>query len=728
MKIVRRWLRTRWPRTLLSSADRALEDELRHACNPTLSAPSTVWSEVHRFFSYPDDYHVKSGADGTAGVDTHPHLRHILAAQSAAMQGKAVSAAAHMQAALKALEVVGARLDAGWREDPASEYRIRLLRCLGEMFVSRYGHCDGQGKLAKAEAPGTAPASQPPSDEGPRLHPAAAAYLWSEHAELQRQLGSHANAIEALRRSQALQGVAAADAVAGLAMAAARLALESDSRDLLEQARQWILSAAPEASLARIDLEIFRGQVELAVAERSGTGPERQAEAARNAIRALLQARSLAKDGGDGLFKTLFAASESWLRLANDRHWDAEMASGHAVPRQQFRKGLALPKDQRPGHEIGWKDIGDALSSSVYPEHGGRVGRWLAERRPTMPSLVKDRRRLVLEIPYALLGGEPLTGSNFTLAPDHEAAMQRLIDLAAPAMPNFAALRRGLHALYGLDLPGVLLRPRPGRKIVVYLDGVPIGERAIPEPKAAGPWPESQATVPLPGHRHAPEVPDWLESVAPPSDGFPIWVLAAVVQNHLDRFVDGRMRPMGKRLAPARAWMPLVRLLLADRTSLIAPPETANADERHRGPPEALERALCEIVAGRQTPLQAAEALRRSPAFRDRLWGTGSGWTDRRLESSTERALARAVAGSSGAADVPERLAKAIEAQATEHTREDCSRLVLREPALRPWVRALIRHTQPGLPVLAADELAPAHADRLAHGDRLALGAELMQS
>lgn len=623
------------------------------------------------------------------------HLPDALAAQAHALAGRHREAREAMQRALALLE--SAATDPS--QTPAERLHLRTLSALALGFIAREALLEhpagasGEGDMAEAL----------------RRRPDLS-YLWRLQAERSARLSRIVEAIEALDRADAL-GLPAQGLLN--ATLAAAWVLEEEPIDLgrLQRVERRFFNARRphepgegERGLS----EFWHGRLLLAMAEASGGvdaaeaggSPDAVHQLARRALAQLRQAELLLT--GEGAKTAASWAEQARRRLPADE--PAEPLE-HAMLALRLERAdaaaaaRALPRDVRPG----WRGVAQAIAQCPAASHDGSSAidllvPVLRDLRRAEPRRIPLPQRIKLAVPTSL-------------APDDAAMRQVIGDGQRSPTPSITRLREEILRRYGVELPGVHLR---GDSPIVSLsvDGVRVATYLVP------PWPQRLRI----GRRGRPTVEagrrpdeDWLESgldwfglaawLEPESDeigkGLAGGLLASVFASvhlvrYLDRFIGTRdLARLELRVVRPGPVLTMLRLLAADRTPLVA----AELDEPTR------------LVDSRALPpLEGVQAYRARPAIQRRLWGARDRHRGERDLDDAPRDLAARLRAALPAADVPDRIAglSAMLVDELVAWAEAClderSCVLVGDPALQPWLRALLRPRWPDVPVLTKEE------------------------
>lgn len=612
------------------------------------AARSLALAEVQRFLADPRGYRP---AVATAVPDGRglwgAHIATALIAQAQAFNAEHADAAQQMRSA--------AALLPGPRDHMRGERgRNLLLRALLRSFIA-------------GEA-GSTPEPDRPMDEPPLF------YLEQQRAERLAGSGDYLQALDALERGIAFAGPASTEARDGMAVQVAQLALKAASKGhehalaLLDIAEKRHLRPTDghdrRGETNRRNLLYWRGQIALAQAGVSRE-PDASRNAANRAIEHLNQACALdqaetskAQEGVDNfLDATRLALEEAQLQLAEHGSWQEAEAALRA--------------------ESG---ANAALATRI-------AGRCATKRAAVLPQTTPQR--IVLELSATLLQDDPdaeaLIGEGGIEPRDDDAVR-----------PSIGALRRLLWQRFGVTLPGVSVRsiePEGDTSVMLALvDGAPIGERT--QVTAADAWDFQDRDAPWldaqPVQRRKGEV-----SPDPGLDAadYAVWLFGQRVVQVLPRLADReQMQTLGLADLRPEAILPLLRLLLADRTAL------ADYEEALRPLAEA-------VAAGAKDALTAAAAFRDLPGVRTELWGLRGKWEDRELAEEQEAELEARLTTARSAVTIPRPLANSVFELARRRgslpgmkpdplgiprAQSLRPRIVVRSRILRPWLRALL--------------------------------------
>lgn len=335
--------------------------------------------------------------------------------------------------------------------------------------------------------------------------------------------------------------------------------------------------------------------------------------------------------------------------------------------------------------------------------------------------------RLVLQIP------ENLKSSDKTV----EDAAHRLIGQPEDKRPSLEWIRKQLGDHLGIRLPPVqvLLTPDAEEWAVVLLDNRPLAYKHwsehdrywsdLSEKSSSMYWPLPKL-VPENKSEKDIEPLDIVQYLALWFGHQVLTVLPDLVDPAMVEHLVG-LRGKHPAIQPQQmldATLPLLRLLLTDRTPLV---------ER-----DALGELGADIAAGRLTALQAAEAYRQMPAIRGSLWGVdGQQLKGFSLNVKIEQDLVSCIKNerTQFAITVSDTLIQEIRQKISDEITEQRTKakvpnqteplfqvgrnaaqlqiqeparlcLVVSEPALRPWLSALLRQLgQTDIPVVTEREL-----------------------
>ncbi len=620
------------------------------------------------------------------------HLPDALAAQAHALSGRHHEARNAMQRALKSLETAAADSSL----TATDRLHMRSLTSLALGFIAREALlADPAGQGGEAQMA-----------EALRRRPDLS-YLWRLQAERLAQLGRIDDAIETLDRADALGSPKQTLFHATLV---ARWTLEEEPAklDRLQRVeRRFFGGSRPhesedgEKGLA----EFWHGRLLLAMSEaadgideaKAGARSEAVLRWARSALEQLRRAELL-------LSGEAAEAAAHWSERARQRlPVDEPLERAMLASRLERADATAAARLVVPGERPNWRGLAQVIAQfpTVSSDGPGAIDLLvpvLRDLHRTEPRRLPVPQRIKLAIPASL-------------APDDAAMMTVIGDGPRKPVPSIARLREEVLRRFGVEMPGVQLRG-DSLAISMSLDGVRLATHLVP------PGPQrlrlrrrdrtAADTGRPPSLGRLESGLDWfgLEAwLEPETDaagvGLPAGLLASVfasvhVVRYLDRFIGTRdLARLELQTARPGPVLTMLRVLAADRTPLVA---TALRD-------------LCRLVDSRElTPLQGVNDYRALPEIRGRLWGA----RDRRLvECDFDKApedLATRLRAVIPAADVPDRicglspaLVDEILAWAGEHLPER-SCVLVRDPELRPWLRALIRPRWPDVPVLTTAE------------------------
>jgi hypothetical protein len=556
-------------------------------------------------------------------------------------------------------------------------------------------------------------------------------YLEQQRARRLLFQGRYAEAIAAFEQAVAIAGAVSADEFAAYAIEIARIAVRSDATSLLESsATRWLDPAAKEVRETQLAgaLAYWRGRVALAQAE---AAPDEEAgrEAACRAIVRLNEA--------SGLDPSSAEAAESWLlearrqltlhalrlgdaqplaealRREGNRSTAVEAVVGGELPPQSGQEAdrSTTAPAARERFPLSWSALASSFKEIRTPFGQDLIQLAAANlmQKCIMPPAAP--RRLVIELSASILSADPeakrLIGREAVteeldgegLAPDDR------------SNPSIASLRRLLRSRFGVSLPGILVRDVPSsepfQRIVVLLDNSLVYHATWGE--AA--W-EMEVEHFLRGSRAVPWLFASYRALLPPEAGietegidvvqYAAWHLGRAVLRSLPQLAGPEQaRHLGLDDLPWKVTSPMLQLLLSDRTPLL---------ER-----AALRDQATRAAADRISTAEAAEAFRHMPAVRSSLWGVEGSWKDRTLPPEDEAKLKQLLASEALAGAVPGPLFASINRAAgrpaplaaapVRGAREPAlPRLVVSDPVLRPWLRALLwQHRD--LPVVTASEI-----------------------
>jgi len=625
------------------------------------------------------------------------HLPDALAAQAHALAGRHREAREAMQRALAVLESAAIAPS----QTPAERLHLRTLSALALGFIAREA-------LLEHPAGATGEADMA---EALRRRPDLS-YLWRLQAERAARLNRIVEAIETLDRADALGPPAQGLLNATLAAA---WVLEEESIDLgrLQRVERRFFNAGRphepgegEKGLS----EFWHGRLLLAMAEaaggvdaaEAGGSPDAVHQLARQALAQLRQAELLLTREGA-------KAAASWAEQAR-RQLPADEPAGpieHAMLPMRLERAdaaaaaSALPRGIRPG----WRSVTQAIAlcPATSPDGSGAIDLLvpvLRDLRRAEPRRMPLTQRIKLAVPASL-------------APD-DAAMRRVIgDVQRTPTPSIARLREEILRRYGVELPGVHLRS-DSPTVSLSVDGVRVATCLVPPgPQRLRMGRRGRSTSDA-GRRPAAGrlesgldwfgLPAWLE---PENDqnrkglagGLFAGIFASMhIVRYLDRFIGTRdLARLELRAVRPGPVLTMLRILVADRTPLIA---------AELGEPTRLvdSRAL--------TPLEGVQAYRARPEIQRQLWGTRDRHRVQHDLDDAPRDLASRLRAALPAAGVSDRIA---ELPATldnelviwaEACLDERSCVLVGDPALRPWLRALLRPRWPDVPVLTKEERA----------------------
>jgi hypothetical protein len=587
--------------------------------------------------------------------------------------------------------------------------RVRHARretaALLRMFIACEAHAAGRARTALRLAAQAC-------DEQPAI-----AYLHEVRAELAYESGNFDDVRDAIDRATALRGANAtakgranaATLLAAAALQAARRHGDASENAKVREQIHYALARLEEVDPTKVEertrtaLRYWQGVLRLEQVRLRGEG------ATRDGDRQFAQDALAEVASSSAAFEKQRASAEAWLAVARGQVW------------RKLCAGL-----REPSGDYGGDTAAELRTLASVRTSPGKSRVVIAISRDF---LLGDENEVRYKLKLKMIMGLP--GAGIDESSPGVSALQRLLSKHYDSAPSVSALKRLLSKHYRLTDLHVGLQPLaglPARRIEVYLDGVPAGAATVGSTDnlfigsaisgGAGSW--------EPG-------PDWfgrpITTAPEPSDSGSrkvreseaiVIVAAQMVMQNLDRLLDARhVAALGLADQPFEAWSPTLRLLLADRTPLT---EVA-----------ALRAAVLSVSGGAATALQAAERYRTLPALRSRLWGAEPSRSDHLLPRELAEELTRCVPPSRalGATGVPERLARDIENWGATTGPSHRVRVVVEDPALRPWLRTLLRARRPDLPVLSRHELsadqerrgAPAISSATPYTTGLELGA-----
>jgi hypothetical protein len=681
-------------------------------------SPETVWLGAEEGLAGDHIRHVldrrpdgKPYEPGLAG----DHIRHVLDAQALAFSNRARESAEAMK---RALDQLGSPPDS---QATAAVRHRTLLRALGESFRR-------DQELLASKVHGMVEEDRQTDGTEPLLP-----YLEQQRARRRLFQERFKAATDAFERAVAVAGPVSADDRAAYAIEIARIAVRaaeagsSDAKSLLGlSATRWLDPAAERAGETQLVgiLAYWQGRVALAQAE-----ADEEAEAGRNAasraIDRLSEVRRLDPSSAE--------AAESWLPEARRQLVLHSVRLGDAQPLAEALRregelsrvalpavGGELPPQSRqegdrstvaPAAAESFTLSWSALASS-FKEIGTPFGQKLIQlaaanlmQKRIMPPPVAPRR-LVLEVSENALRTDPeakrLIGREVEaneldeegLAPDDRSS------------PDIRALRRLLWSRFRVSLPGTLVRPlqsdEPLKRIRVLLDNIPVHEavwamEAEHFVRGGGDvsWPFASYRALLPAEAG-------IETERIDDVQYAAWHLSRAVLRALPQLAGPEQaHHLGLDGLPSKVTNPMLQLLLADRTPLL---------ER-----ETLRARAMDAAKDPRSATASAEAFRRVPAVRSSLWGVEGSWEDRRLPAAHETELRQLLSSDALAGAVPAELFEAINgapgrptllAAAPARGGEEPAppRIVVSDPVLRPWLRALLWQ-HPDVPVVTAGEI-----------------------
>ncbi len=677
------------PRRLEALQQAILEDN-----RAPFRAPAAI-AEIQKFLADPAVYRSPDAVWWGAGEGlAAAHVRHVLDAQALAFADRPGESAEAMERALD--ELIG---PTEAQATAASRHRA-MLRALGESFrrdQMLMANLGGMLDLEEAqEADGTRP---------------LLSYLEQQRARRLLFQERFAAAAAALERALSVAGPMSADDFAGHAVEFAGIALGAeaarspDATSLLASAAtRWLEPAVEglrETQRAGI-LAYWQGRVALAqasLAEEATAGRD----AAARAIDRLRDVRALADPATAEVAESWLPDARRQMALHALRLGDARPAAEALRAEGQLPTAALLAGD---GGMLSWSGLAACLKEVSSPlarelVHAASV-KLVQKHGAVLP--VATTQRLVLELSESVLSTDPkaerLIGQEVAvkefdgegLAPDDR------------DNPSIGALRRLVRARFGVLLPSILVRgvqsQEPVQRVIVFLDNAPVYEAVMQGEHfvrrgGAGSWL-------LAKYRALLSAEEAVETQRIDAVQYATWHLGQAVLRSLPQLRDlTQARHLGIGDLPFAITHPLLQLLLADRTPLL---------ER-----DALRHLAVDASTGGRSTTAAAEAFRRVPAVRSSLWGVEGTWEDHELPREREAELVQLLSSEAGAGVVPRTLVDDITQTALRRTLPGVElalgaeeyaqqRLVVRNPALRPWLRAIFWQ-HPNVPVVTAEEI-----------------------